>query len=50
MNIESVVRYLWFLLETCGLQWSCVWVRVSEVSGRERAHRAVKSNHWGAML
>lgn len=46
MNFSLLVRYLWLLLQTRGLQWAYVRVRVTEMNGRGRVHRAhLKSHH-----
>ena len=40
MSIEFIVRYLWFLLQTRGLQWAFARVRAREIGGRQHARRA----------
>ena len=37
--IEFIASYLWFLIESRGLQWALVRVRVSEIGGRQHARR-----------
>jgi hypothetical protein len=45
MNIE-LIRYLWLLLQTRGLQWSFVRVRATETGDRRHARRAyIHSKH-----
>ena len=46
MNIELIVRYLWFLLQTRDLQWALVSVRATGIGGRQHTRRAkLNSKH-----
>jgi hypothetical protein len=46
MNIELIIRYLSFLLQTWSLQRAVVRVRVSDIDGRQHAGRAkLNSKH-----
>ena len=44
MNIELIVRYLWFLLQARGLQTA--YVRIREIGGARHTRRAkLNSKH-----
>jgi hypothetical protein len=41
MNMELIASYLRFLLQTRGLQWALVKVRVRDIAHRRHDHRHV---------
>jgi len=40
MNIELIIRSLWFLLQAWSLQRAVVRIRVGDIDGRQHARRA----------
>jgi hypothetical protein len=40
MNLELIVRYLWFLLQTRDLRWALVRVRAGEIGTGWHGRRA----------